>query len=146
MARNPYKKMMANVKLSSQNPGSTRVITEKNKDYVDSLKRELKINKNGGTYREHKQHQVSITWEDIEKQFKKQNGKCYYVPNYKIDLQEIFVPYSIKAPSVDRWPDESKGYIKGNFVITTRFINLGRSNYPEHLFREFIEELLEEKK
>ena len=66
MARNPYKKMMANVKLSSQNPGSTRVITEKNKDYVDSLKRELKINKNGGTYREHKQHQVSITLEDIE--------------------------------------------------------------------------------
>ena len=55
--------MMSNVKLSSQNPGSTRVITSANKDYVNSLQRELKVNKNGGTYREHKQHFVDITWE-----------------------------------------------------------------------------------
>lgn len=132
--------MMSNVKLSSLNPGSTRVITEKNKGYVDSLKRELKVNKNGGTYREHKQHFVDITWEDLEKQFKKQNGRCYFLPNYKINLEEIFVPYSIKAPSVDRI-DDTKGYVKGNVVITTRFLNLGRGKYPEKDFREFLSEI-----
>ncbi len=137
--RNPFKKMMANVKLSSQNPGSTRVITSANKDYVNSLQRELKVNKNGGTYREHKQHFVDITWEDLETQFNKQNGKCYWF-GIDIDLNEIFIPYSIQAPSVDRIND-SIGYTKDNIVITTRFVNLGRGNYSKEKFTEFIKKL-----
>ena len=137
--RNPFKKMMANVKLSSQNPGSTRVITSANKDYVNSLQRELKVNKNGGTYREHKQHFVDITWEDLETQFNKQNGKCYWF-GIDIDLNEIFIPYSIQAPSVDRIND-SVGYTKDNIVITTRFVNLGRGNYSKEKFTEFIKKL-----
>ena len=77
--KNPYKKMMSNVRMSSQNAGSTRKV-------ADTHKRELKVGKKGELYREHKQHFVDITWEDLEKQFKKQNGRCYYLPNYKIDL------------------------------------------------------------
>jgi len=62
--------------------------------------------------------------------------------SYQIDLNEIFVPHSIEAPSVDRWPDASGGYVKGNFVITTRFMNLGRGNYPAKKFKQFIREYL----
>ena len=71
--------MMSNVRMSSQNAGSTRKV-------ADTHKRELKVGKKGELYREHKQHFVDITWEDIEKQFKKQNGRCYYLPNYKIGI------------------------------------------------------------
>ena len=131
--------MMSNVKLSSQNPGSTRVITSANKAYVNSLQRELKVNKNGGTYREHKQHFVDITWEDLEIQYEKQNGKCYWF-GIDIDLDEVFIPYSIQAPSVDRIND-SVGYTKDNIVITTRFVNLGRGNYSKEKFIEFIKKL-----
>ena len=131
--KNPYKKMMSNVRMSSQNAGSTRKV-------ADTHKRELKVGKKGELYREHKQHFVDITWEDLEKQFKKQNGRCYYLPNYKIDLDEIFVSWAIKAPSVDRI-DDTKGYVKGNVVITTRFLNLGRGKYPEKDFREFLSEI-----
>jgi hypothetical protein len=69
-----------------------------------------------------------------------QNKKDYWFPEYEIELNEIFVPYSIKAPSVDRL-DETKGYVKGNVVITTRFTNLGRGNFEGDKFREFIKTL-----
>ena len=124
---------MANVNLSSQNRGSTRT---KASDH----KRELKKSKDGVIYREHKMHDIAITWEYLKEVFEGQNGRDYWFPEYEIDLQEIFVPYSIKAPSVDRL-DETKGYIEGNVVITTRFANLGRGNFKEDEFRAFTAEL-----
>ena len=58
-------------------------------------------------------------------------------------MNEVFVPYSPKAPSVDRIEDEL-GYVRGNFVITTRFVNLGRNKYPQDKFKDFLNELLGE--
>jgi len=69
-----------------------------------------------------------------------QNKKDYWFSNYEIELNEIFVPYSIKAPSVDRI-DDSKGYVRGNVVLTTRFANLGRGNFNEDDFKEFTKKL-----
>jgi hypothetical protein len=69
-----------------------------------------------------------------------QQYKDYWFPDYEIELREIFVPYSIKAPSVDRL-DATKGYVKGNVVLTTRFANLGRGNFDGESFRQFIRTL-----
>ena len=41
-------------------------------------------------------------------------------------------------PSVDRL-DDSKGYVKGNVVITTRFTNFGRNSYKGD-FSQIVEE------
>ena len=103
MARDPFKKMMTNVNMSSQNQGSTRG------NLNSKLKRELAVSKEGRIYRYKKQLEVGITRDDLEEQFKKQKGCDYWMPHYQIDLNEIFVPHSIKAPSVDRWPDPKGG-------------------------------------
>ena len=76
---------------------------------------------------------------DLEIQYEKQNGKCYWF-GIDIDLDEVFIPYSIQAPSVDRIND-SVGDTKDNIVITTRFVNLGRGNYSKEKFIEFIKKL-----
>ncbi len=104
MARNPYKKMMANVKISGRR----------------NLEEQTKLRKN----KNFKQKDIEITWEDLEKKFKEQNGKCYWFKN-NINLEQVFIPHSPLAPSVDRL-DDTIGYIYNNIVITTRFANLGR--------------------
>ena len=104
------------------------------------LKRTLKPSPTGGFYKDHKYHEIDITWKDIEKQFIKQKGYDFWIPNYKIDLNEVFISFSPKAPSVDRL-DENEGYVKGNFVITTRFVNVGRGKCSEKVFKQFIKEM-----
>jgi|TARA_R110000851_G_C12698656_1_gene525840 hypothetical protein len=137
--RNPFKKMMTNVKLSARTAKGNRPLTQ----VGQPLKRKLVLSKAGGFYRDHKHHEVDITWKDLEEQFIKQEGCDFYLPGYRIDLNEVFVPHSIKAPSVDRIEDEL-GYVRGNFVITTRFVNLGRNKYPQDKFKDFLNELLGE--
>ena len=65
MARDPFKKMMTNVNMSSQNQGSTRG------NLNSKLKRELAVSKEGRIYRYKKQLEVGITRDDLEEQFKK---------------------------------------------------------------------------
>jgi hypothetical protein len=134
-----FKKMMQNVGLSSKNRGSNRKSAQRIVN-ENSLKRELKVSENGIVYREHKEHDIDIDWKYLMDLWQSQNKKDYWFANYDIELNEIFVPYSIKAPSVDRL-DETKGYVKGNVVITTRFANLGRGNFNGDIFREFIKTL-----
>jgi hypothetical protein len=55
----------------------------------------------------------------------------------KIDLDLVFESYNMLSPSVDRI-DSTKGYIKGNVVITHRITNLGKNSHP---FDEFINQL-----
>ena len=138
--RNPFKRMMSNVKKSANTANGKR----HNGIVMDrqgiELKRTLKPSPTGGFYKDHKYHEIDITWKDIEKQFIKQKGYDFWIPNYKIDLNEVFKSFSPKAPSVDRL-DENEGYVKGNFVITTRFVNVGRGKCSEKVFKEFIKEM-----
>ena len=85
MARDPFKAMMKNVNMSSQNQGSTRG------NLNSELKRELAVSKEGRIYRHKKQLEVSITRDDLEEQFKKQKGCDYWMPHYMIDLNEVFL-------------------------------------------------------
>lgn len=135
-----FKKMMANVRLSSSNRGSNRKSTQRLVEKTKNYKRPLKVSSNGVVYREHKEHDININWEYLKEVWIKQNKKDYWFPEYEIELNEVFVPYSIKSPSVDRI-DETKGYVKGNVVITTRFANLGRGNYNQEDFLNFISKL-----
>jgi hypothetical protein len=134
-----FKKMMRNVRLSSNTKGSNRKSAQEviNKT---TLKRELKVSENNVVYREHKEHKVDVDYKYLKELWLQQDKKDYWFPNYKIELHEIFVPYSIKAPSVDRL-NSTEGYIKGNVVITTRFANLGRGNFSGDDFREFTKKL-----
>jgi hypothetical protein len=134
-----FKKMMQNVGLSSKNRGSNRKSAQAIINQT-SLKRELKVSENNVVYREHKEHDIDIDYEYLKQLWESQNKKDYWFPEYEIELNEIFVPYSIKAPSVDRL-DSTKGYVKENVVITTRFTNLGRGNFDGDEFRDFIKTL-----
>lgn len=137
-----FKKIMANIMLSSKNRGSTRQSAQKIIN-GQSNKRELKVSQNGVVYREHKLHDIDIDWQYLKQLWLEQNKKDYWFPNHEINLNEIFVPYSIKAPSVDRL-NEKLGYVKDNVVLTTRFTNLGRGNFSGDKFREFLKTLFVE--
>lgn len=134
-----FKKMMGNVRLSSNTKGSNRKSAQAviNKT---TLKRELKVSENNVVYREHKEHKVDVDYKYLKELWLQQDKKDYWFPNYEIELHEIFVPYSIKAPSVDRL-NSTEGYVKGNVVITTRFANLGRGNFSGDEFRQFTKKL-----
>ena len=131
--RNPYKKMMGNVRMASKNKGSAR------NTISEDMKRTL-VNGPNGPYRMKKTHDVDIVWEDLRDQFEIEQKSVDFWTGMPIDLNEIFVPHSIMAPSVDRL-DDSKGYVKGNFVITTRFIKLGRGNTSVKNFKLFLKNM-----
>jgi hypothetical protein len=103
MAKHPWKKLMKNVRESSRSKGYTKRA---------SLS-------------------VTITWEDLKKQFEKQDGRCFW-SNVPIDPMSVFNIRSPMAMSVDRI-DNKKGYTKRNICLTIRFVNLGRrdSTYPQ---------------
>ena len=86
---------------------------------------------------------VLITAEDLETQWNKQNGKCYWL-NIPLDLGLLFKDHPNwyskhpAAPSVDKI-NESGDYTPDNIVITCRFANLGRNIYPHDRMISFIE-------
>ena len=98
--RNPWKKLMSNVKLSAQG--------------------------RRGAPTQLRPREVSITEKDLCDQFNKQNGKCYWF-DLDINPYDIFKSRYPLAMSVDRL-DNEKGYVVGNIVICTRFANLGRGS------------------
>ena len=156
---NPFKAMMKNVNLCSRTANCKRdtgVVTEIISEHKsirngfeqgtilpngEKLTRGLKVSKSGGFYRDIKKRDINIDHIYLEKQFKKQKGMCYWVPHYRIDLNQIFIANSVLAPSVDRL-DGDEGYVKGNVVITTRFVNLGRNRDNDEVrFRDFLDEM-----
>tara|TARA_Y100000361_G_C10872064_1_gene194697 strand:+ start:102 stop:512 length:411 start_codon:yes stop_codon:yes gene_type:complete len=123
--RNPWKKVMQNVKLSSRNGaagGRTVTLLEK-AGYTKSQ-----------IYGKIKGHIVEIDDVYLEDIFNKQNGKCYWLDTI-INPMDVFTANHPLAPSVDRL-DNKKGYIKDNVVITTRFANCGRRNTEDKFFSE----------
>jgi hypothetical protein len=81
--------------------------------------------------------EISIDVQDLKNQYEKQDGKCYWM-DYTLNPNDIFEPNNNAAMSCDRL-DNDKGYVKGNFVITTRFANLGKRTMPNRKFRIFME-------
>lgn len=70
--------------------------------------------------------------------FKKQDGLCYW-SNMPLDIENVG-RNKLDNVSVDRL-DCSKGYIEGNVVLTTKFINLGRGNNTQEEFTLFLANL-----
>tara|TARA_Y100000114_G_C11536992_1_gene220749 strand:- start:119 stop:523 length:405 start_codon:yes stop_codon:yes gene_type:complete len=87
-----------------------------------------------------KQHGISIDENDVEKQFFKQNGKSDML-GIDIDPMDVFTPWYPLAPSIDRI-DNSKGYTVDNFVINTRFENLGMQNCDPRYYDYVVEVLM----
>lgn len=63
-----------------------------------------------------------------------QGGRCYWMPNYKIDPMLIFEIHQPMAMSLDRL-DNSRGYFLDNIVITVTGINRMRNECPADKFR-----------
>lgn len=76
--------------------------------------------------------------EYINELFKKQNGRCIYT-NVPIKLTDDGVG---ELFSIDRM-DSSKGYVKGNVVLTTGFVNKMKSNYKLSEFLNIIKLIYE---
>jgi len=91
-----------------------------------------------------KRHKITISLNDIKKQYEKQNGLCYWL-GIPMDLAELFVAHSPFAPSVDRL-NSSLGYEQGNIVLATRFANKGRGCYDSPDFFEKLNKMLSERK
>lgn len=102
--RSPWKRVLSNVK----NNGRT-------------------INPRGQRLKEIA-HTVNITADDIEKQFIKQGGRCFWW-GYELDPNWVFVPYHNFAVSVDRL-DNNGEYELDNFVVCCRAANLARHVCP----------------
>ena len=118
--KDPWKKLFANVKSAVA---------------VRPLRRTVR--KDGTANIPYDPLDIDIDHIYLEQTFWKQDGKCYWFGN-PIDPQNIFIARHPLAPSVDRL-DDSKGYVKGNVVITTRFTNFGRNSYKGD-FSQIVEE------
>lgn len=78
----------------------------------------------------------SITAEHLKYLWHIQEGKCYWL-GIKLGDSSTLSNRHPSKPSLDRI-DPSKGYIKGNVVLSSSFANMGRSECTESEFREFL--------
>ena len=76
----------------------------------------------------------TITEKDISGLWIEQKGLCYYT-GAPLDGSKIFISHHPLAPSIDRL-DSSNGYHNGNIAICLRFINLGKGQASEKLWKE----------
>ena len=71
--------------------------------------------------------------------FKEQGGRCHWLG---LPLSPSIAHRDPRRPSVDRLV-LSKGYVRGNVVISSMFANMGRSAVGPEQFGEFIAELIQ---
>tara|TARA_B100000029_G_scaffold92276_1_gene82219 strand:+ start:228 stop:659 length:432 start_codon:yes stop_codon:yes gene_type:complete len=110
--KDPFKKLLANIKASAK-PSPRSIITAEGKKLQG-------VEVNGI------QKIVAIDAEDLKRKFDEQEGFCFWT-GIPLNMDYINESYHKLAPSVDRL-DENKGYTYDNIVITVRFINFGRGN------------------
>jgi hypothetical protein len=90
---------------------------------LTGLKNSAKCSYKEGS-RFHDKKVVTVTAEELEDIFLRQNGRCFWL-GIKIDPELIYETWNHLAPSLDRIDSEGP-YSAENIVITTRFANLGR--------------------
>ena len=71
--------------------------------------------------------------------YEKQNGKCYW-SEMVLSINNVGLG-ELDTISIDRL-DCTVGYIQGNIVLCSKFMNLGRGNYPADKFKEFLKTIL----
>ena len=76
----------------------------------------------------------SLTVDDINELFEKQNGLCYW---FKIPLIPSNKHKHPQQPSLDRL-DRNKGYVKDNVVLTCYSANIGRNENDLDTWVEFL--------
>ena len=97
-SKNPWKKLLSNI-IGCQN---------RNERSTDKgIKR--------------KTSKIEVDDDDLEKIFKMQEGRSYWL-NYPLDPMDVFVPYNLLSPSVDRI-NSYGDYTLGNICICSRFEN-----------------------
>lgn len=89
-----------------------------------------------------KRHEVTITESDLRRLWQQQDGRCYWL-KIKMLLNDLYIPHSPFAPSVDRI-DNTRGYHLDNIVLCSRFANKGRGSYSNIDFVNKLNSLLEE--
>ena len=105
--RNPFRKLYKNVCNSAKPP------VEKGQEFGRKIARKVTIDRH-----------------DLEKKFNEQDGKCA-LTGVPIDLDLLYVPNSIMAPSVDRI-NSNGDYTYDNIHIVLRFVNFGRGKAGMH--------------
>jgi len=145
--RDPFKKLIANSKLSARvgvyggnNPTKMVGLTDENgKPYSYHNK---KLDPKTGLPLGTKKHKLVA--EDLEKIWRKQKGLCYWM-GIPMELEGLFISYDPFAPSVERL-DNNKGYVLGNVVLATSFANKGRSAYKGSIlsFKRKLRKLMRE--
>jgi len=86
----------------------------------------------------HRSIENTITIDDINEMFDKQNGLCYW---FKVPLVPSNKSKHPQQPSLDRL-DRNKGYTKDNVVLTCYSANIGRNENDINTWKEFLNLLL----
>ena len=82
----------------------------------------------------HRKIENTLTVEDVNELYRKQNGLCYW---FKIPLIPSNKSKHPQQPSLDRL-DRNKGYTKDNVVLCCYSANIGRNETDKETWEEFI--------
>ena len=85
----------------------------------------------------HRKIENTLTVDDINEMFKKQNGLCYW---FNIPLVPSNHKKHPQQPSLDRL-DRNKGYIKDNVVLCCYSANIGRNENEIDVWKDFLKKL-----
>ena len=83
----------------------------------------------------HRKIEHTLTINDINEMFEKQNGLCYW---FKIPLIPSNKSKHPQQPSLDRL-DGSKGYTKDNVVLSCYSANIGRNDNDLETWKKFLQ-------
>ena len=82
----------------------------------------------------HRKIENTLTVDDVNEMFEKQNGLCYW---FKIPLIPSTQKKHPQQPSLDRL-DRNKGYTKDNVVLCCYSANIGRNENDLNVWEDFL--------
>lgn len=89
----------------------------------------------------HRKIENTLTVEDVDELYNKQNGLCYW---FNIPLIPSNKSKHPQQPSLDRL-DRNKGYTKDNVVLCCYSANIGRNETDKETWEEFVKLLFKQK-